>query len=157
MKTLEKTDITVGTTVKLPVDVVWKCWTDPDHIRQWFHVASDWHAPYAENDLQVNGKFKTTMAARDGTISLDFEGVYKAIEEHQLIEFVIVDGRNVKVEFYDLGDETEVIETFDTTDVHPLEMQRWSWQIMLNSFKKYTEEHIKHIPVKAEHPNNEIE
>jgi len=75
METTEKTAITVETTVKAPVEKVWTYWSEPKHITQWNNASDDWHTPKAENDLRTNGKFKSTMAARDGSMSFDFEGV----------------------------------------------------------------------------------
>ena len=135
-----KTQITVENTVKAPVSKVWEFWNAPEHITQWCQASSDWHAPYAENDLHIGGKLKTTMAARDGSMSFDFEGVYTNIEDQKLIEYTIADGRNVKVLFSDNGRETKIVETFEAEDTNPEEMQRSGWQAILDSFKKYVEE-----------------
>jgi uncharacterized protein YndB with AHSA1/START domain len=48
--------ITVGTTVKAPVEKVWACWTQPDHITKWYYAAASWHAPSATNHLKVDGR-----------------------------------------------------------------------------------------------------
>lgn len=139
METENKTAISVEATIAAPVEKVWKYWTEPNHMTQWNNANDDWHAPYAENDLKVNGKFKTTMAAKDGSVSFDFEGVYTNVEEFKVIEYTMSDGRQVKVSFKDLGDETKVVETFDPESTNPIEMQRGGWQAILNNFKKYTE------------------
>jgi uncharacterized protein YndB with AHSA1/START domain len=139
METTDKTAITVETTVKSPIEKVWKFWNDPKHIIAWCNASDDWHAPYAENDLRVNGKFKTTMAAKDGSMSFDFEGVYTNIREHQLIEYTMSDGRKVKIVFSAQGKETKVVETFEAENIHPLEVQKGGWQSILDNFKKYTE------------------
>src|SRR5258705_10662995 len=110
METTEKTAITVEATIKAPMEKVWKYWTEPNHITRWCNASDDWHAPYAENDLQVGGKFKTTMAAKDGSAVFDFEGVYTNIREHELIEYIIGDGREVKIVFSIQGDKTKLVE-----------------------------------------------
>ncbi len=135
-----KTQITVENTIKAPVSKVWKFWNAPEHITQWCQASADWHAPYAENDLRVGGKLKTTMAARDGSMSFDFEGIYSNIEDQKLIEYTIADGRTVKIVFVDNEDETKIVETFEAEDTNPEEMQRSGWQAILDSFKKYVEE-----------------
>ncbi|MEO6165980.1 MAG: SRPBCC domain-containing protein [Chitinophagales bacterium] len=71
--------ITVEVTINAPIHKVWSYWTDPKHIIHWCNASDDWHAPYAHNDARVDGKFKTSMAARDGSASFDFEGVYTNI------------------------------------------------------------------------------
>lgn len=139
METSEKTSITVQTQVKAPVSKVWSYWSDPKHITKWNNASDDWHTPHAENDLRTNGKFKSTMAARDGSMSFDFEGVYDNVIPHQLIEYSMPDGRKVKVTFTSKGEETHVVETFDPEGTHSIEMQRGGWQAILDNFKKYTE------------------
>src|SRR5436190_18806807 len=99
METIEKTAITVETTVNAPVEKVWKNWNEPKHITQWSYASDDWHTPYAENDLKTGGTFKSTMAAKDGSMSFDFEGVYSNVDKHKEIAYTIADGRKVKVVF----------------------------------------------------------
>jgi uncharacterized protein YndB with AHSA1/START domain len=140
METKEKTAITVKTTVNAPVEKVWECWSAPEHITKWCQASNDWHAPNAENDLQTGGKFKTTMAAKDGSMSFDFEGVYSDVQPHKLIAYSMSDGRKVSITFDADGDKTHVTETFDPEDTNPIEMQRGGWQAILDNFKKYTEE-----------------
>ena len=131
--------ITVHTTVNAPVTKVWKYWSEPEHIMQWNAASDDWHTPHSENDLRTGGSFKSTMAAKDGSFSFDFGGVYTAVEEHRLIEYTIGDGRKVSIIFEDQGNSTKVIETFDPESTNPIEMQRGGWQAILDNFKKYTE------------------
>lgn len=139
METAAKTSITVEATAKAPVQKVWASWTEPQHITKWCAPSDDWHAPYAENDVRTGGTFKTTMAAKDGSMSFDFAGVYDKVEKNKLIEYTIGDGRKVKVVFATTGNEVKVTETFDTENQNPIEMQRGGWQAILDNFKKYTE------------------
>lgn len=139
METTEKTAITVEATVKAPVEKVWRTWNEPQSIMKWCNASDDWHAPYSENDLRKDGKFKTTMAAKDGSFSFDFEGIYSAVTENKLIEYTIADGRKVRIVFTPLGNETKVTETFEAEGTHSVEMQRGGWQAILDNFKKYTE------------------
>ncbi|MDB5110569.1 MAG: polyketide cyclase [Mucilaginibacter sp.] len=139
METAGKTTITVKTIVNAPIEKVWECWTNPEHSKQWSHASDDWHAPYADNDLRVGGKFKTTMAAKDGSVSFDFEGIYTNVKDKSLIEYTIGDGRKVKVSFTGRGNTTEVVETFEPENTHSLEMQQGGWQAILDNFKKHTE------------------
>ena len=139
METTNKKAITVKATVQAPIDKVWKCWTQPEHITQWCHASDDWHAPKATNDLRVNGKFSTTMAAKDGSVSFDFDGEYTRVEDKRAIEYVMADGRRVQVKFEDHGKETVVTETFDPEGQNSEEMQRGGWQAILDNFKQHTE------------------
>ncbi|HEY9008725.1 SRPBCC family protein [Ohtaekwangia sp.] len=139
METTEKIEITVETVVKAPVEKVWATWSEPQHITKWCQASDDWHVPYADNDLRTDGKFRTTMAAKDGSMSFDFDGVYTNVEKHKVIEYAIADGRKVKVVFTPDGNETKVTETFEAEGVNPIEMQRGGWQAILDNFRKYTE------------------
>lgn len=139
METGNNTAITVTATVNAPVAKVWELWNQPEHITNWCHASDDWHAPYADNDLRVDGKFKTTMAAKDGSFSFDFGGVYTDVVENSLIAYGLEDGRKVKIEFVAHDDVTTVTETFDPESINPIEMQRGGWQAILDNFKKYTE------------------
>lgn len=139
MDTIEKTAITVEATIKAPVEKVWKYWNEPKHITKWCAASDDWHAPFAESDLRVGGEFKTTMAAKDGSFSFDFGGVYTKVQENKALDYTIGDGRKVQVTFSGNGNETKVIETFEAESQNPIEMQRGGWQAILDNFKKYTE------------------
>lgn len=139
METTTNTVITVEAVVKAPVEKVWKSWSEPQHITKWCAASDDWHAPFAENDLRTNGTFKTTMAAKDGSFSFDFGGVYTKVEQHKLIEYTIGDGRKVKIVFTPNGNETKITESFDAENQNPVEMQRGGWQAILDNFKRYTE------------------
>jgi uncharacterized protein YndB with AHSA1/START domain len=97
MKTSGTKAITVQATINAPIEKVWSCWTHPEHITNWCQASDDWHAPHAENDLCVNGKFKTIMAARDGSTSFDFEGIYTNVLLFKLISYTLLDGRNVTI------------------------------------------------------------
>ena len=139
METTGATKITVETVVKAPVEKVWKYWSLPEHITKWCAASDDWHAPKAENDLTVGGKFSTRMEAKDGSFGFDFGGVYDDVKANELIEYTMGDGRKVEVHFTANGNETKVVETFDAENTHSLEMQQGGWQAILENFRKYTE------------------
>ncbi|MHA4896669.1 SRPBCC family protein [Pedobacter sp. PWIIR3] len=142
MESKNKTVITVNASVNKPVEKVWESWTLPQHITKWTQASDDWHAPFAENDLRIGGKFKTTMAAKDGSFSFDFEGIYDEVIVNELIKYTIGDGRQVEIKFNALDGRTEITESFDAEDTHSIEMQQGGWQAILNNFKKYTEENL---------------
>jgi len=139
METVNKTQITVETIVNAPVEKVWKYWNEPQHIVHWAFASDDWHAPHAENDLRQDGKFKTTMAAKDGSMSFDFEGVYTLVKDQEQIDYTILDGRKVSISFTGTGNSTKVVETFEAEDTFSAEMQQSGWQAILDNFKKYVE------------------
>lgn len=139
MTATTKTAITVESTIQAPVEKVWEYWNQPEHIKKWAFASDDWHVPASENDLRTGGKFSTTMAAKDGSFSFDFGGVYTQVKEHKLIEYTLGDERKVSILFSSIGDATKVVETFEAEDSNPVEMQQSGWQAILDNFKKYTE------------------
>ena len=139
MTTTEKTQITVETTVKVPVEKAWKLWTTPEDITHWNNASDDWHTPRAENDLRPGGKFAHRMEAKDGSLGFDFGGVYDEVKTNELVVYSIDDGRKVKVTFTGNGTETKVVETFEAESTYSIEMQRGGWQAILDNFKKYAE------------------
>ena len=127
-----KTNITVSATINAPVEKVWNYWTSPEHITQWYNASDDWHAPRAENDLQVTGKFTTRMEAKDGSFGFDFNGIYDEIKTNELISYTIEGGRKVSITFSENGNETIVTETFEAENENPIDMQRVGWQASLH-------------------------
>lgn len=139
METGKQTAITVETTVHAPVEKVWANWTEPQHITQWSFASDDWHAPRAENDLKVGGKFLTRMEAKDGSFGFDFGGIYDEIRTNEYIAYTLGDGRKVAIAFTAQGNDTKIVETFDAESTHSVEMQQAGWQAFLDNFKRYTE------------------
>ncbi len=133
--------ITVQTKIQAPIAKVWELWTLPEHITQWNTASEDWHTPYAENDLKVGGIFKSTMAAKDGSMRFDFIGTYSDVKEKNLIAYTMEDGRTAKVIFEDQGDHVEIRESFDPESQNSEAMQQQGWQAILDNFKKYVEGH----------------
>ena len=139
METTKKTSITIESTIKAPIEKVWKYWTTPEHITKWNNASDDWHTPYAENDLRVGGKFLSRMEAKDGSFGFDFGGEYTQVKTNELIGYNIGDGRKVTVNFTDKNNETKVVETFEAETINPIEMQKTGWQAILDNFKKHVE------------------
>jgi uncharacterized protein YndB with AHSA1/START domain len=142
-KTKTKVTITVKSTVKAPVEKVWKFWTDPEHIKNWNFATEDWHTPWAKNDLRIGGKFTARMEAKDGSTGFDFEGIYEDIAVNKFIAYRIGDGRKVRITFSGNDQQTDVVEKFEAESVNPIEMQRGGWQSILDNFKKYVESRSK--------------
>ena len=142
---MQSPTITVQSIVKAPIEKVWECWTKPEHIVRWAFASETWKAPEAENDVRVGGRFKTVMAAKDGSAKFDFTGTYTAVKEQELIEYDMDRApsesvsRHVKVEFSETPEGVCVTETFDPESENSEEMQRSGWQAILDNFMIYVE------------------
>ncbi|HET8709691.1 MAG TPA: SRPBCC domain-containing protein [Candidatus Saccharimonadales bacterium] len=131
--------LTVEATVNAPIEAVWRCWTSPEHITGWAFASDDWEASEAENDLRAGGSFKTRMQAKDGSNGFDMTGTYSVVKQPELIEYVMDDGRHVRIEFESVVDGTRVTEQFEPENENSESFQVKGWQAILDNFKKYTE------------------
>ncbi len=118
---------------------VWECWTQKEHIKEWYHALDSWYVPSAEIDFKESGKFKIKMAAMDKSGAISFEGIYTSIKKHEKIQFAIDDGRKVAVTFEAVEKGVLIIEEFETTPTQPPAAQEMGWQLILKSFKNYVE------------------
>ena len=127
MQNETNTVITVNAEINAPVEKVWNYWTSPEHIVHWNFASDDWHCPSAENDLCVGGKFTSVMAAKDGSFSFDFWGVYDEVVQNKTIKYTLGDNRKVKITFSDNGDKTTVTESFEAENENTVELQQGGW------------------------------
>lgn len=135
----EKHTIKISTTVNAPVEEVWKCWTEPEHIKKWNNASEDWHTAAAVNDLRVGGTFLSRMEAKDGSFGFDFSGVYDEVKLYEIIAYSLGDERKVRITFTRNGESTDIVEVFDAESTNSIEMQQAGWQSILDNFKHYTE------------------
>lgn len=136
---INKTTITVETTILADINKVWDYWTKPEHITKWNFADDSWHCPRAENDLRAGGKYGARMEAKDGSFGFDFEAVYDEVIDNEKIAYTMADGRRATTTFEDLGDKTKINIVFDAEDENSIEMQKSGWQAILDSFKQYVE------------------
>lgn len=131
--------IIIETEVEAPIEKIWEHWTVPVHIMKWNQASEDWHTTRVTNDVKPGGKFLSRMEAKDGSFGFDFEGTYTAVEPLKKIEYKIIDGRKVAVDFVRQDNGYKIIEAFEAEEENPIEMQQGGWQSILNSFKKNVE------------------
>ncbi len=135
---MSNSKITVQAIINADPQKVWDYYNNPKHIIHWNFADPSWHCPAAENDMRLGGTYKARMEARDGSFGFDFEAIYSNIEEGKSFSYEF-GGRTATVQFHDLGEQTEVVVTFDPEEENPIDMQEAGWQAILNSFKNYTE------------------
>lgn len=139
MEENKKNRIEIETLVEAPVSLVWETWTQPRHVIRWNAASPDWCTTSAENDLRVGGTFQSRMEARDGSMGFDFTGRYIQIIPETLIEYILEDGRNVRIEFEDREGTTHIKESFEPEQINAEDLQRAGWQSILDSFKRYAQ------------------
>lgn len=135
----QDTAVTVMVTIHASKEKVWEYFTNPKHIVNWYFAADTWHAPMATNNLAVNGTFKTTMAAKDGSAQFDFEGFYTKIIPNERIEYELADKRKVEVKFEDAENGCVLTQTIEPEQLNSIELQESGWAAILINLKKYIE------------------
>ena len=128
--------ISVETSIKAPIDVIWAAYTTPEDIVQWNSASDDWHTTKATVDLKVGGSFSSWMEAKDGSSGFDFAGRYVKIIPLKLIAYSFGNRTGV-VEFIQEDGAITVRVTFDAEDENPIELQRDGWQKILDNFAKH--------------------
>jgi len=79
-----KLDLVLERVVDVPVELVWRAWTDPEILPQWW-CPKPWTTPKVEMHVRPGGMFHTTMRSPEGQ---DFPnaGCYlEVIENRKLI------------------------------------------------------------------------
>ncbi len=135
---MQRTPITVETTVAAPVDRVWRAYTTPEAITRWNAASDDWHTTAATVDLRPGGAFSSRMEAKDGSAGFDFAGTYTEVVEHERIAYTFGD-RSAEIAFRAAPAGTVVRVTFDAEQTHSVEQQRQGWQAILDHFRHYVE------------------
>lgn len=60
-----KLDLVLEREIDVPVELVWKAWTTPEHLRQWF-APKPWIITSCDLDLRPGGAINFTMRSPEG-------------------------------------------------------------------------------------------
>ncbi|MBZ5546448.1 MAG: SRPBCC domain-containing protein [Acidobacteriia bacterium] len=66
--------------------VLFRAWTRPSIMKEWFHTGSEWTTPAAEIDLRVGGHYRVAMQDAAGKI-YSYRGRYQDIREPRSLAF----------------------------------------------------------------------
>ena len=85
---IKKQDLVVTRIIDAPVEMVWKAWTDPEHVMLWWGP-KDYTSPACKIDLREGGKYVFSMRAPKDQGGQDSysAGVYKKIVPMERLEF----------------------------------------------------------------------
>lgn len=86
MNLTDKGTITVETTFKAPIEKVWKAWTDPSLILQWFGSDPNGQVLEANLDVRPGGSFNIMFVDSDLTRHT-CSGVYDEVQEFNKLTF----------------------------------------------------------------------
>ena len=115
-----KRTVTIKRTFDAPIALVWKAWTQPEHILQWWSPKGS-PTKIIEHSFTVGGKWKYAMSMPNGQEFIA-EGEYKEIVEFEKIISTanfrpMTEGVEIQSYFEEDGDKTNF--TFHV--VHPTE------------------------------------
>lgn len=76
-------NVIISRILKVPRDVVWKTWTEPDQIKKWWGPKK-YTATVVKNDLRIGGKYLYSMKSPEGKL-LWYTGIYQDLDIHARI------------------------------------------------------------------------
>lgn len=117
----------VRVVVNSTLEKVWEAWIDPAQIMHWNFAADTWHCPAAHADFRVGGSYAATMAAKDGSFSFEFGGVYLAIDPMKKLSVDLGADRFLEVYFEETEEGVCVTERFTPEEENPYEAQQAGW------------------------------
>lgn len=79
------------------------------------------------------------MESKDGKTGFDYEGTYTEVIRTKLISYKLSDDRRVSVMFEQLANGIRVVQRFDADENTDGDIQRETWQAILDRFKLHTE------------------
>lgn len=98
-------------------ETVFRCWTDPKHLAQWFGPTVEHSTPIADIDLRVGGRYRFGMRKADDGETHIVGGVYQEISPPKKLVFTWAwetsvqppDETLVTIEFHELGNQTRLV------------------------------------------------
>jgi uncharacterized protein YndB with AHSA1/START domain len=79
-----KLDLVLERNIDVPVDLVWRAWTMPEHLKHWF-CPKPWRVSECEIDLRPGGKFRTLMRGPEGQKSNNLGCYLEVVPNKKLV------------------------------------------------------------------------
>ena len=77
-RTAQKPSISIVSQFKCAPDKVWRAWTDPQAMKQWFAPSDAFSVLLAEADVRVGGRYRIVMKSPEGE-EHDVSGTYREV------------------------------------------------------------------------------
>ena len=77
-------DLRLERVIDVAPDLVWACWTEPQHIVKWFTPAP-WRTKSCEIDLRPGGRFNSVMLSPEGQEFANFGCVLEVVPKRRLV------------------------------------------------------------------------
>jgi len=82
----DKPALTLSRHYPVAPEKVWRAWTDPQALRQWFGPGGPQAVSVADLDLRVGGRFRLVFGGAQGN-EHEAAGVYKEVVPHRKLVF----------------------------------------------------------------------
>jgi uncharacterized protein YndB with AHSA1/START domain len=85
---LIKEDLVITRIINAPIEMVWKAWTEPEHVMRWWGP-KDYTSPSCKIDLREGGTYLFCMRAPKEQGGMDFynTGIFKKIVPMERLEY----------------------------------------------------------------------
>jgi len=105
----ETARMTLTRIIDAPRELVWKAWTDPKYVMQWWGPKG-FTAPFCEMDFRVGGKYLLSMRTPDGWEGWNAGEYYEIVPYEKIVSSMYFsDSKGNKIEPEQLGIELEAI------------------------------------------------
>jgi uncharacterized protein YndB with AHSA1/START domain len=103
-------EFTITRVYDAPRELLWKAWTDPDHVARWFGPRGiTTPRSTITMDVRPGGSFELTMVSDDDGTEYPSGGTFLEVVEPERLVWQDRDiGLTVTITFTDLGDQTEM-------------------------------------------------
>jgi uncharacterized protein YndB with AHSA1/START domain len=71
-------------TIEAPRSLIWKAWTDPEHVKKWWAPAP-WATSQCEIELRPGGMFRTVMRSPEGQEFAHVGCVLELVENEKMV------------------------------------------------------------------------
>ncbi len=80
----DQNDLVLERVLDAPRDLVWKAWTNPEHLKKWW-APRPYQTPECEMELRPGGKFYTRMTGPDGFDSAGTGCFLEVVEGEKIV------------------------------------------------------------------------
>jgi uncharacterized protein YndB with AHSA1/START domain len=138
------TTLQVKRTFAAKRDRVFRAWTDAAELARWFAPSADYFAVVPELELRVGGRYRLEMHHKGGNVHT-VSGSYQEIKPPEKVVFTwkwegeaSPEASLVTVEFYDLGNSTEVAITHERLpNIEERDKHAHGWNGCLEQLAKF--------------------
>ena len=82
-----ETTLRISKIIAAPRDLVFRAWTEPERLKQWWGVEASFSTPIAEVDLRTGGKYRLGMQAPGERAPYVVGGVFREVRSPEKLVF----------------------------------------------------------------------